>query len=282
MFPLKVAVLPPAARLAAGLLRAAARTGLLWMCAALLLNETLRTNTLAQMRMFAALFLAPEAAAWCVLLLFSARATIVDGALVLARGAQRFELPLAGIGALRLWSLALPCPGISLTLVSGASWRYALALANPAGLAAALAAAGAPPLERRPRAALQAYVQARVAIGRTRLDHPLAKYLLLPLVLAIPAFHLQQQIAYGGALGEYYTFGLRAYLSAFLLWWGAWSIAVVLTEALLKAAIEAGTLLAALLQPARAIAVRQGLQSVGHAALFLGLPSWLLLTVFKA
>jgi apolipoprotein N-acyltransferase len=48
----------------------------------------------------------------------------------------------------------------------------------------------------------------------------------------------------------------------------------------MQAAIEAGTLLAALLRPARAVAVRRWLQAVGHAALFLGLPAWLLLTVY--
>ena len=281
-FPVSVAVLPPAARLAAGALRAAARAGLLWMCVALLLNEALRTNTLAQMRTFGALFLAPEAAAWCVLFFFSAKASIIDGCLVLTRGAQRFELAAADIAALHLWSVPLPAPGLSLQLVGGQRWRYALALADPVGLAAALAAAGAPTLQQRQRTFMQAYLQARPAIRRSRLDHPVAKYVLLPLALAIPAFHLQQQIAYGGAFGEYYSFGLNVYLTAFALWWAAWSIGVVLSAALLRAAIEALTLLTALLRPERTGATRQGLQRAGHAALFLGLPAWLWLTVYAA
>ena len=294
--PVDVAVLPRAARSAAGVLRAVARAGLLWMCLALLRDEALRTNTLAQARMFATLFLAPEAAAWCVMFLFSATASIANGSLVLTRGARRLELGLGDIAGVRLWSLPLPCPGLSLRLAvklesglefepePGRRWRYELALANPNLLAAALDAAGGRAMrDRTPaRGVMQAYVQADLAVRRSRLDSPFATYLLLPLALAIPAFHLQQQIAYGGAFGEYYSFGLKAYLTAFALWWAAWSIGVVLSHALLRSAIDAGTLLAALLRPSRASAIRRWLQGAGHAALFLGLPAWLLLTVYGA
>jgi apolipoprotein N-acyltransferase len=103
---------------------------------------------------------------------------------------------------------------------------------------------------------------------------------LLPLLLAIPAFHLQQQIAYGGALGEYYSFGLKAYLGAFTLWWGAWTIAVVLSAALLRGAIELVTITTALVRPSQAINIRQRLEWLGHLALFLGLPGWLAFTVY--
>jgi apolipoprotein N-acyltransferase len=283
-FPVDVAVLPRTARIAAGALRAVARAGLLWMCLALLRDEALRTNTLAQVRMFAALFLAPEAAAWCIMFLFAATASIGNGCLVLTRGARRLELALGDIAGVRLWSLPLPCPGVSLRLAGGGRWRYELALANPNLLAAALPAAGGRAVRDRTRArgVMQAYVQAGLGVRRSRLDNPFVTYLLLPLALAIPAFHLQQHIAYGGAFGEYYSFGLKAYLTAFALWWAAWSIGVVLSQALLRAAIEAGTLLAALLRPRRASAIREWLQGVGHAALFLGLPAWLLLTVYGA
>ncbi len=279
-WPARVAVLPPAAVVATAVLRTLARAGLLWMGIALLVNEGLRTNTLAQVRMFAGYFLAPEAAAWCVLFLYSARATIVDARLVLARGAQRIELALADIAAVQPWPL--PVPGAWLQLASGARWRYGIAIANPLLLAGAIAAAGGPPVPARPRvrAVLQAYLHASLAGRRSRLDHPFAKFVLLPLALAIPAFHLQQQIAYGGPFGEYYSFGLRAYLTAFALWWAAWSIGVVLSAALLKAAIETATLTTALLRPAHAIVIRQRLQRAGHAALFLGLPAWLFVTVY--
>lgn len=282
VFPANVAVLPPPARLAAGALRAFARGGLLWMCVAILLNETLRTNTLAQIRMFTSVFLAPEAAAWCVLFLFSAKASVANGSLVLSRGAGRVEIALADMVAVQPWWLPLPRGGASLLLASGR--RYGLALAQPGLLADALAAAGAPLVQAQPGApaVLQPYVQAGLTIRRSLLDRPFAKYVLLPLALAIPAFHLHQHISYGGPFGEYYSFGLKAYLTAFALWWAAWSIGVVLTEALLRAAIEAGTLVTALVRPAATTDIRQWLERGGHAALFVGLPAWLFVTVYGA
>jgi apolipoprotein N-acyltransferase len=105
---------------------------------------------------------------------------------------------------------------------------------------------------------------------------------LFPLVLAIPAFRLHQHIAYGSAFGEYYTFGLRAYLTTFALWWAAWAIGVVLCAAVLRAAIEAGTLTAVLARPGQAIGVRRWLERLGLALLYLGVPAWLLLRAFAA
>ncbi len=283
-FPLWVALLPPAARLAAALLRTVARAGLLGMCVALLLNEALRTNTLAQIRLFAGLFLAPEAASWCVMLAFAAQATIDNTTLVLSRGVQRIELALDEIAAVELWRLPLPSAGIALRLrsSSGRRWRYGLALANPLAFAAALAGAGGPQAIARSGAATGVYARARLALRRRQLDLPLAKFVLLPLALAIPAFHLHQHIAYGSAFGEYYSFGLKAYLVAFALWWAAWSIGVVLSAAPLRVAIEAGALLAALLRPGQAIEVRRWLERAGRLALYLGLPGWLLANLYGA
>jgi len=279
-FPVRVAVLPPAARVAAALLRIMARAGLLGICVALLLNEPLRTNTLAQIRWFTGLFLAPEAASWCVLLAFAAQASIRDGVLVLTRGAQRIELALGEIAAVSLWRLPVPAAGLALRLASGQRWRYGLALANPLAFAAALAGAGGPQGFEQPGATLGVYARARLALRRRKLDLPLAKFVVLPLALAIPAFHLHQHIAYGSAFGEYYSYGLKAYLLAFALWWAAWSIGVVLSAALLRAGIEAGTLLAALLHPRQAIEVRLWLERAGRAALYLGLPGWLLANLY--
>jgi len=274
-FPVRVFVLPSAARIACGALRALARAGLIGMCLALMFNETLRSNTLAQIRLFGMLFLVPEAIAWCVQLAFAAQASLSAGRLVLSRGRQQLEMPLGDIVAVEAWRLPLPGPGITLRLSSGHAWRYGLALANPRGFAQGLLAAGAPPLKER-----DVYTQARLALGRLRIDHPAVKFLLLPLLLAIPAFHLHQHIAYGSALGEYYSFGLRAYLDAFALWWAAWTIGVVLGAALLRTIIEGATMLAAALRPRAALRIRGGLENVAHIALYLGLPAWLLLRIF--
>jgi apolipoprotein N-acyltransferase len=281
-FPARVAVLPPAARFAAALLRTVSRLGLLAMAAALLADEALRLNTLAQIRLFAVVFIVPEIMAWCVLRAFAAQAHIADGKLVLARGALRAELALRDIVAVVPWRLPVPCAGAALRLAPGRRWRYGLALDHPAALAEALAAAGGPPPAPPRRKVMDVYGQARSALRRWRWDHPLAKFVALPLALAVPAFHLHQHIAFGSALGEYYTFGLKAYLSAFALWWAAWSIGVVLCAALLRAGIEAVTLLAALLRPGHVIGIRGGLERAGHAALYVGLPAWLLLNIYKA
>lgn len=278
--PADVAVLPPAARLAAGLLRVVARGSLLGIGIAVLLSDSLRGNTLAQIRLFTGFFLAPEAAAWCVGMAFAARASIESGVLVLTRGVLRLELAVTDIAAITPWRVPLPGPGATLRLVSGERWHYGLALSNPAAFARALAAAGGPSLQEDTLPSREAaYANARQAIRRGRLDYPLVKFILFPLVLALPAFRLHQHIAYGGSFGEYYTFGLKAYLTTLSLWWAAWAIGVVLTAAALRAAIEGGTLLAVLLRPTQAVELRRWLERVALALLYLGLPAWLLLHV---
>ena len=88
--PAPASVLPGSARLLAGLLRGFARLSLLGMGAAMLLDDSLRGNTLAQMRLFAGFFLLPEAVAGCVLLAYSAG--------FLAIAAWRFRTEDAKIG----------------------------------------------------------------------------------------------------------------------------------------------------------------------------------------
>jgi len=276
-FPVRVAVLPFAARVSAGVLRVLARAGLLGMCLLLLLNEPLRSNTLGQVRIFSLVFLLPEAIAWCVLMAFTAQAAVSAGKLVLTRGAQRLELDLRGISAVKAWRLPLPGRGVTLQLAPGSEWMYGLALADPAGFAAALAANGGPALVTG-----QEPLLGLAAKPGDWLDKPWAKFVLLPLALAIPAFHLHQHIAYGSAFGEYYSFGLTAYLSAFALWWAAWTIGVALGAALLRTLIESGTLLASVLRPGDAPGVRLGLEKLAHLALYLALPAWLLLRIFGA
>jgi len=278
--PADVALLPRPARVAAGALRVLARGGLLWMITAVALGDVaLQANTLAQIRAFTGLFLLPEAAAWCVLRAFAARASVVDGALVFTRGARRLALPLADIAAVQPWSLPIPGPGAALRLRTGERWRHHVAIDHPGGLARALsAAAGAPIATETPvRAGL--YAQASAALARSRLAHPLLKFGLFPLLLAIPAFRLHQHIAYGSAFGEYLSFGLKAWLTTFALWWAAWTIAVVLCAAAVRALIEAGTLAGVLVAPAGAIAARRELERLGLAALYLGLPAWLLVRI---
>ena len=275
--PVRVVVLPPMARLAAGLLRTFARVSLFWMLAAIAFGDApLQAKTLAQVRIFAALFLAPEAAAWFVLRAFAARTAIEDGFLVLTRGRQRLELALRDIVAVEPWRVPIPCAGAWLRLATGKRWTYGIAVADPFAFARGLQVAGAR-LQEAPPSRASLYAGARLAIRRGRLQQPVAKFVLLPLALAIPAFRLHQHIAYGSAFGEFYTFGLMAYLEAFALWWAGWGVGVVLCAAVLRALIEAGATAAVLAQPSAAIPARRWLERLGLATLYLGVPVWLVL-----
>lgn len=272
VLPMHVVLLPPAARVAGGALRAIARLGLLGLGLALLFDDDLRGRTLAQLRWTGALVLAPELAALCLLAAFRSRVSLTPGLLTLTRGAQRLELPLASLVAVRAWRWPWPSAGLSLRLADGAAYPLGLALRHADALARALAAAGGPAAEVG-----SAYAQAQGGVARGRWAHPLLKFGLLPLVLAVPAFHLHQHIAYGSGVGEYLTFGLAAYFQAFVLWWAAWSVGVLLAATALRGVVEAVAWLAARWQPGLALAWRRGLERGATGLLWLGLPAWLAL-----
>jgi apolipoprotein N-acyltransferase len=247
--PKQVSVLPGAARLLAGLLRGYARLSLLGMGAAMLLDDSLRGNTLAQMRLFVGFFLLPEAVAGCVLLAYSARLSLGQGTLVLQRGKQRRDIASKDIAAMTLWQLPMPGTGLTLHLTPAQAPTYHLATADPLALAGALEAAGAPSMRAEAPSRAARYAQAVASVRRGRLDSPWVKFLLFPLLLALPAFHLHQNIAYGGWFGEFYTFGLKAYGLTFALWWASWTMGVVLCAAALRAVVEAATLLTLAVHP---------------------------------
>lgn len=274
--PAHVVVLPASARVGAGLLRAFARASLLGMVVAFAAGW-LQPNTLSHIRIFATLFLAPEAVAWCLLRAFRARIAIEHGSLAFTRGHRRLQLAVNDIAAVEPWQVAIPASGAWLRLRSGERWKYGISLADPLALTRALEAAGAAALRPAPPSRASLYTAARVAIRRGRLDHPLIKFVLLPLALAIPAFRLHQHIAYGSGFGELYSFGLAAYLKAFALWWAAWGIGIALCAAVVRFLIEAGTVLAVVLHPHASIELRHWLERLGLGLLYLGVPTWLLL-----
>ena len=274
--PADVAVLPRAVRLAAGVLRTFARLSLLAMALVFLFSDgPFRSNNFAQIRAFTAFFLAPEFVAWCLLQAFAARLTIDGGVLTLARGRARLVLPLAEIAAVEPWRLPIPGNGAWLRLGTGARWSYGLLHTDPAGLAQALEAAGGAPVQERLSLRVRTYAQVRLAIQRGWLEHPLLKFGVFPLLLAIPAFRVHQFIMFGSSFGEYHAYGLAAYLKAFAIWWAAWTIAVVICAAVLRAVTEAGTLASVWLRPAGALDARWWLDRLSLAALYLGLPAWL-------
>ena len=275
--PMKASVLPGAARLLAGLLRGFARLSLLALGVAMLLDDTLRGNTLAQLRWFAGVFLLPEAVAACVLAAYSATVSVHGGALVLQRGRRRLDIALHELTAVTLWPIPAPGPGLSLQRKPEAGPPCHLATADPLALARALAAAGGPSLPAQASSFLARYALAAGSVRRGRLAGPWMKFGLFPLLLALPAFHLHQNIAYGGGFGELYTFGAKAYGLTFVLWWATWTVGVVLSAAALRAVVEAGTVLTLAARPQRTADVRATLERIALALLYLGLPGWLLL-----
>lgn len=277
-FRAEAIVLAPMWRIAAALLRVLAFGSLFWMGTALLFQSE-QMNPLAQMRMFAALCLAPLAAAWCIRRAFAATARIEGDALVLEQSERRTEIPIKHIAALEPWALPLPSSGVWLRMASGRRWSRGLALDDPAALVDALIRAGAPAsvAEASSGRAL-AYARTRLAVGRHRLlDHPLAKFVLFPLVPALPAFRLHQHIAFGGTFGEYHTYGLQAYLTAFGIWWASWAIGLVIFAALLRTIIETGTWLSLAVRRESAIGIRSMLEVLGRVVFYVGVPAWLLI-----
>jgi apolipoprotein N-acyltransferase len=276
-------VLAPAWRIAAGLLQAFAWGGLLWMGIEWLAMADAQSNPLTRIWRFAGLFLAPIAAAWCILRACTATARIEGDALVLEQRERRIEIPLRNLSAIEPWTLPLPMAGAWLRLESGRRWSHGVAVADLGGLIDALLCAGARPALAEAQSAPPAMLaRVRHAVPRWRIDHPLLKFALFALVPAIPAFRLHQQIAFGGAFGEYYTYGLKAYVVAFLIWWASWVIGLVSFAAALRVVVEAGTALSLWLRPARAVGVRATLEAIGRLLFFVGLPVWLLVRLLPA
>ncbi|WP_206409773.1 apolipoprotein N-acyltransferase [Lysobacter enzymogenes] len=273
---LDVVVLTPPWRALAAALRLCAGVGLLWLAYDMVARIGLQVQSLAQLRLFAAMVVAPALATWAIERAFAAQARVEGATWVLEQRRQRIELPLASLAALRPWRIALPRSGVDVRLAAGPLWTRSVAVAGPRALQHLLAASGAPiGWDGRFAAAWAGFLQARADARRPRLDHGLLKFALFPLLLALVAFRLHQVIAFGGTFGEYYSYGLGAYLSGLLIWWASWSIGLMLFAALLRIAIETAAALAAALRPAQAAAVRDALEWLGRLAFYLGVPAWL-------
>ncbi len=273
-----VVLLTPLARLLTALLRLGAALGLVWLGMDMLLRDGLQVNSLAQIRWYLWAVLAPAVAAWVLQRAFTARASIGNGMLILQQRHQRIEVPLASIVLLQPWRVPLPSSGVDLKLASGRRFQYGIACADPVALLHALADAGAPVLFSGARAAAIAeYAALRVRVRKPWLDHPLLKFLLFPLVPALPAFRLHQYIAFGGAFGEYHTYGLEAYLLGLLIWWAAWSIGLMMLAAVLRIVIEGLTLALLAARARNRASLRAALETGARLVFYVGVPVWLVL-----
>jgi apolipoprotein N-acyltransferase len=270
-----VVLLRPGWRAAAALLRVCAGAGLLWLALRMLLRDGLQVNSLVQLQIFLGATLVPAVAAWAIERAFAARARVDAGLLIFQQRHQRIEVPVDRIVTAQPWRIPLPGTGMDLMLASGARFTHGIAVADIRALLRALTDAGSPVRLADMASACRAdYATARALATWPRLDHPLVKFVLFPLLPALPAFRLHQHIAFGGTFGEYYTYGLAAWLTGLLVWWAAWSIGLMLFAAVLRIVVEAGHL-AVLRWPARARAARLALAALGRVAFYVGLPAWL-------
>lgn len=272
----EVVVLTSFRRALSGALRLCAGAGLLWLAFDMLWRMGLQIQSLSQLWVFAAAVLAPLVAAWAIERGGVAQARVEGALLVLDQRRQRIEIPVASIAGLRPWRVPLPGSGVDVRLAEGPWWTYGLKSNRPHALQRMLAATGVPVrLEGRFATALADRAQARAEAGRPRLDHALAKFALFPLLLALVAFRLHQIIAFGGTFGEYYSYGLGAYLSGLLIWWASWSIGLMLFAAALRVVIETVVALAIASRSPHAAALRDALEWLGRLAFYLGVPAWL-------
>jgi apolipoprotein N-acyltransferase len=266
----------PAGRFLCGLLVVVSRASSLVLLALLLFFETRLNNQLRLMRVFAAFCLAPGIAAWLLQRAFVAAIEVRDGALVLQQRRRRFEIPCESIDRVVPWTVPLPSDGVWLRLKSGRRFRYGLQVADPGALIDALVAGGA---AEHLRAAAQhpaaIYARSRNRTPR-RWYHPVFKFAVFALVPALPLFRLHQWIAYGGTFGEYYTYGLKAYLLAFGIYWTTAAIYLVLYAAVLRALTEIAALAAAWVVPSRAPAVRRAAEIAYGIFYYGGVPALLL------
>jgi apolipoprotein N-acyltransferase len=270
-----VSALPRTARIAAGALRTLSRASFPVLLIALVRVDDPPITLRLLGEALAALALAPELCARLVLLAFAAELEVRAGALTVSGALRGIAAPSAAIAHARAWRVALPLPGLSLALRSGARFPVGLAARNPEPLLAAIASAGipAPP----PGDAGLAYARARAARDSRWWSSPLVAIGLASLLPAAIAFNAHQHIAFGGWLGEYHLIGLRAWLTTALLYELTSALYLVLWWGTVRIAVEAWCWGGALATPACAHGVRRAAERAGAALYYASIPALLAL-----
>jgi apolipoprotein N-acyltransferase len=274
-WPVQVRVVPQAVRWLSAGLRGTARVSLIGLGLVWLLDPSFRGQALEQLRYFAALVVAPEVAAWSLLSACSAQAHLESGRLRLRmKSGRETTWPLAQLAAATVWRAPWPGPGLSLAHADQSTCH--LMMPCPQRFLEALRAQGAQLAPQTTRTRADWYAWAQQWRPHTRLARPGIKFLLLPLMLALPAFSLHQHIAYGGFFGEFYTFGALAYLRGLVIWWAAWALGVAITASGLRLLVESLAWVGLWWwQPQAAARVRVVLERSALALLYAGLPLWL-------
>jgi apolipoprotein N-acyltransferase len=270
------AALSPGWRTAAGAARLMARGSLVVLAFVTLAADEPPTNPFRQMRLFGATFAAPEVLAWWVRRWCAVRVRVGGGMLVLEGAGSRVEVPVASIAAVEAWALPLPEPGVWLRLRSGRRLETGILLRDVEGFVAALRREGADAAVSTSTGTLAAaYSQVLHRQPAGWAENPLLKFGLLPMVPAFAAFRLHQFITFGGTFGEAYTFGWKAWLLGFFLWWVSWAIGMSWTAAVMRMVAEGLAIATLALSRAAGPPVRRALVILLRVLYYAGIPAWL-------
>ena len=218
--PLAAHLYAPWWRVIAATLFATSRANLPAMLLAILLPRSRPITPVPFFRTVVLFSVLPALGAWLVARGMRATVIIQNGQLVVSRVGLRLEIPTSAVARVAAWRVPLPGPGFSLVTSSGGRLRHGvqasdpvpllLALSERGGIAAARAAVDHPTM---------VYAHAKAAAGAWRWYHLMAKFPLFALAPTAVLFNAHQHIAYGGPLGEYYLYGLGAYLETFAIYW---------------------------------------------------------------
>ena len=266
---------PRAQRQARSALFVASRIGLWWVLALVALSTDPPVTPPVLFRLVLALVALPGLAAW-VLRGRPATAVIEDRTLVIRRDRTQLEVPCEVIAALQPSLVPLPDVALEIVLRSGRRVVPGLELDDPTPLLEALGNEGAPaqPALESPGVVAAA---ARGRVARRWWDHPSIKFGLFALLPAAVLFNAHQHISYGGLWGEYYTYGLRAWLGTLGTYYAVTVIYCVLYASIWRGPAEALALLVAAVEPTRAAWIRRCLEVVCRVGYYAGIPLLLLL-----
>ncbi len=271
MKPSQAVLLTPVARIAIGILKAISRASLLGILAALLFSDG-PLNPLRLIRLVTVLSLLPALTALLGQRLLRARVQIAEGNLTVEQHWRKIEVPLASIVDVVPWVIPLPGPGFWIHLRAGGRWKYGIQSEQPAALNDAIAAAGVPSRFGFASRASLVYSAARSAYGTPTPFRRVLQFPLFALLPTIPLFRVHQIIAYGGAFGEYYLYGAKAYLAGFAIYWTTVTIYCLLYAAALRSAVEIAAIATALVAPRHAPTFRKGSEVLANVAYYLGVP----------
>jgi len=260
-------------RLVAATLFAISRANLPAMLLAILLPRSRPITPVPFFRTVVLFSVLPGLGAWLVARAVRAKVTLEDGQLVASRLGLRLEIPTTAVARVAVWRVPLPGPGFSLVLASGRRLHHGLQAPDPVPLLLALADRGG---IAATRAAVDhptmIYAHAKAAAGAWRWYHLAAKFPLFALAPTAVLFNAHQHIAYGGSLGEYYLYGLGAYLKTFALYWATVTTYCVLYASVWRGLAEGAALLAAHVAPSRAARVRRAAEIACRVLYYGGVP----------